>query len=184
LRVLALNKSSSSSPGRAQSCAMLGEVIEHEQYGTCGIYYPNTFNFAFSAALTEQAGETCLDHDRKKISDFVLRNQSSDGGWFNIGNQWVDDRVQSTAFAVYALAQFGDVKDPSTQLALEKGARFLFSQVKRSEAGEFYWPGEVFFTATAVARSLVVWRSDSFTTAAALLAILRVHDLLGWQPGT
>ncbi len=182
LRLLALDHQSASTTGRKQSCAMLAQVVEREQYQTCGIYYPNTYNFAFSAALTEQAGEECLKPQHIKMAKYLMATQQVDGGWMNTGNMYINDRVHATAFAVYALAQFGDVTDSEVQAALIRGADFLMLQEKKSKAGNSYWDGEVFFTATAVARSLVVWRSDSFTTGSVLLALSAVHESTGWQP--
>ncbi|MGZ3650329.1 MAG: hypothetical protein ACXWSC_04005 [Bdellovibrionota bacterium] len=181
LRTLALTKTTQQ-PGRAAACRLAGEVVAGEKYARCGIYYPNTYAFAYSAAMADKVGETCLRPYGARLVEFVLRNQSTDDGWFNLGNQEVNDRVQSTAFAMIALARFGSSGVSRVRSALRRGTRFLYSRVKRSANGAMYWPGETFFTATAAARSLVDWRSDSFTTAVALGAILRGAEKLTISP--
>ena len=50
--------------------------------------------------------------------------------------------------------------------------------MRRSTAGNLYWSGEVFFTATAIARSLIDWKNDSFTTLVALSALLNADKVL------
>lgn len=181
LRTLALTKNSSSR-GRSESCAVLSEVIEKKTYATCGIYYPNTYNFGYSMAMADRAGEKCLRPLSNRVVTYTLRHQDIDGGWYNNDNAEVNDRVQSTAFALYALAQFGDAADPEINLALRKGASFLFGSMSVSRDGEFYWKGETFFTATAIARSLVDWRSDVFTTSVALGALVRANEVLKNHP--
>jgi hypothetical protein len=180
LRMMAVNKSSNSA-GRNAACKMGAEIVQNESYAKCGIYYPNTYNFAYSASQADEAGETCMRPYASRMVDFILRNQNSDGGWFNQGNILeLNDRVQSTAFAMLSLERFAS-SNPAARAAIRKGVLFLYSNLRRSEAGGLYWPGETFFTATAIARSLVDWRSDSFTTVVALAAIVRAEKALGGQ---
>lgn len=180
LRLLALTKKQDIR-GRRQSCEMLKTVVEREQYAGCGIYYPNTFNFAYSAAVADFAGETCLRPVASRIVRFILgRRHYPDGAWTNYGNLHSGDRVHATAFAMIALSRFGDFRDAEVRKAMNDGARFLLSEMKRSEGGDLFWPGEVFFTDTAVARSLIVWRSNSFTTAVAVAALLQAQKKTGF----
>lgn len=165
--------------GERRSCAMINDMIMKREHATCGIYYPNTYNLAFSAANLAGANSTsvgrqCIDLDsRKAFARFVRSGQSADGGWDNEGNIW-NDRVQSTAFAMKALIEFGDLKDWRTSSSLRFGTAFLLRNAKFTKRGEPYWSGEVFFTATAIARSLVVWRSTAFTTAVVASVLLKM----------
>jgi hypothetical protein len=114
---------------------------------------------------------------------FILRHQTDDGGWFNDDNLWLGDRVHATAFALFALARFANPADAKARQALLKARHFLLEKLSRSPAGDLYWQGEVFFTDTAAARSLVNWRSDSFTTAVALSALFKTEQALKSQTG-
>jgi hypothetical protein len=180
LRMMAVNKSSNTA-GREAACRMGAEIVKNENYAKCGIYYPNTYNFAYSASQADEAGETCMRPYASRMVDFILRNQTADGGWFNQGNSLEkNDRVQSTAFAMLSLERFAST-NPAARAAIRKGVHFLYGQMRRSQGGGLYWPGETFFTATAIARSLVDWRSDAFTTVVALAAIVRAEKTLGGQ---
>lgn len=181
LRMMAVNGSGNSA-GRQAACRMGAEVVMTQQYAKCGMYYPNTYNFVYSASQADEAGESCMRPYASRMVDFVMRNQSADGGWYNLGNHEVNDRVQSTAFAMLALERFAPAADPRVRAAVRNGVLFLYSRMRRdSRGGGIYWPGETFFTATALARSLVDWRSDSFTTVVALAAILRAEKILEGQ---
>jgi len=181
LRMLALT-GNSRLPGRNKACGVLGYVVNSQDYAKCGIYYPNTYNFHYSASLMDASGETCLRPYADQMVLFILKNRAADGGWYNHDNYHVDDRIHATAFAMLGLAQFGQANDARVRKALASGSKFLMSRVKRSQAGNLYWEGEVFFTATAIARSLIDWKNDSFTTAVALSALLKADKILSGQP--
>jgi hypothetical protein len=175
LRMLALN-GSKDEPGRAAACEMINDMIKKEEHPTCGIYYPNTYNLAYSSSELAKAGESCLEQDRKKQTvEYILQRQSVDGSWVNVHNDWID-RVQSTAFAMNTLLEFGDKEDPRVRNSLFYAARFLMLNASVSKNGDRYWKGELFFTATAIARSLIAWKSNSFTTAVAAAALLKMHQ--------
>ena len=174
LRMLTLQKKSMID-GHQQACDFINRVVEQNQMATCGIYYPNTFNLAFSAAQTEAVGETCLARSTKsELVEEILKLQSADGGWDNDHNIW-NDRVQSTAFAMLALFRFADLNEVRVQGSLRFATIYLIRELKRSPEGSYFWPGEVLFTATAIARSLVVWKSHSFTTALGAQALLKMQ---------
>lgn len=163
-------------PGQAPACEMINDMIDKNEHHTCGVYYPNSYNLAYSSAELERAGSQCVRPQQKNQTvQFILSTQEADGGWVNVRNDWVD-RVQSTGFAMNALLQFGDRSDPRVDNALRYGVRFLLLNSKLSKDGYRYWNGELFFTATAIARSLIAWRSTSFTTAVAATALLKMHE--------
>jgi hypothetical protein len=176
LRMLALNKTQNVS-GRTQACNMINDMILKNEHAACGIYYPNTFNLAYSIAQAERAGESCVQSDRKKDTvKFILGLQSADGGWDNDKNIWID-RIQSTAFAMTGLLQFADGTDPGVQSSLMYGTAFLLRNIKLSKSGDMHWSGELFFTATAIARGLIAWKSNSYTTATAASVLLKMQKL-------
>jgi len=177
LRMLALTQNKDL-PGHDEACAALNTMIDKDQQYTCGIYYPNTFNLAYSSANVHHAGDNCMEKNQDKMVEFIMKEQTADGGWYNDENVWKDDRIQSTAFALNALAEYGDISDIRVQDSLKYGVSFLLRNMQTSKQGHLYWQGEVFFTAIAIARSLVVWKSNSYTTAVAMSAVLKVQHLL------
>jgi hypothetical protein len=59
---------------------------------------------------------------------------------------------------------------------VRKAARFLLNESTRDRHGFVYWPGQVYFAATFVARFPVVWRSSAYTTAVAAKALLLAQN--------
>lgn len=174
LKMLALHKADI--PGHREACDLINDMIAQNQHATCGIYYPNTYNLVYAAALTQQAGESCLQEQNKMNAvTFILKNQSADGGWSNDKNIW-QDRTQSTAFAMNALLEFGNLDDRRVQASLRYGTAYLLRQARVSKDGKVFWNAEVFFTATAIARSLIVWRSQAYTNLTVAHVLLKMQE--------
>ena len=148
--------------GYAESCEMINDMIQKNEMATCGIYYPNSMNLAFSMATAEKAGDRCLiESSKNKLIETILKAQDKDGSWLNKDN-FRSDRVLTTAYAMYALLHFADVKDPMVDKALNHGLQYLLS-VMKIKGSRVSWDKNNFFTATAIARSLVMWRSKAYT---------------------
>lgn len=172
LKLLALSHKSAN--GHQASCQYLNDVIERDQSVSCGVYYPNTYNLAFSIAGASQAGETCIKNTNKQaLIKKILEGQAADGSWVNAGNMW-EDRILSTAFALSALLEYGDSTALPVQFAKAYGLRYLFSQAKIKN-GLVSWKEDNFFTATAIARSLIMWRSKAYTNTIIANLLLKVH---------
>lgn len=177
LRMLTLDDRTEAE-GSDAACRYINQVIRRGQQATCGIYYPNTYHIAYSAALLENAGSSCLEPDSKAHTiRAILKNQSADGGWDNLGNIW-NDSIHATAYAMAALMEFGDAREPGTYAALVSGASFLIHEMKTTKHGLPYWRAEGFFTATALARSLVMWRSTAYTTALVASVLAKIELLI------
>ncbi len=179
LRLLSLTDHSNIK-GRAQSCALMGYIVQSENYAKCGLYYPNTYNFHYSAALVDEAGESCMRPYGEQMVGYILKTLAADGGWYNLDNNQIGDRTHASAYALYALARFGAPGDSRVRRALADGSRFLLSRILRSQGGHLYWQGETFFTANGLGRALgsVDWKSDAFTTSIALGALLQADRAL------
>jgi hypothetical protein len=66
----------------------------------------------------------------------------------------------------------GDSKNSAHRESAQRALRFLMSQKQKDVQGNLYWPGEVYFAATFVARYPVVWRSTAYTTAVIAKALV------------
>ncbi|MBO9667283.1 MAG: terpene cyclase/mutase family protein [Bdellovibrio sp.] len=158
-------------PGYKAACAHLNNIAAQKDFFFCGLYYPSRYVLPYSMAAILEAGGSCLEPSRDRLLNFLLRKQHKDGSWKN-SILARPDRVQSTAWALTALAQLGDPKNPLHQARVRKAARFLLSESTRDRHGFLFWPGQVYFAATFVARYPVVWRSSAYTTAVAAKALL------------
>lgn len=163
--------------GYKESCRMINSMIQKDEHAYCGIYYPNTYNLSFAMASAEKAGDRCLTQDsRLSIVNKILSLQDGyTGAWSNDKNIW-QDQTLSTAFAMYSLLQFANPRDYKVYVALLYGTHFLLSQIQYKK-DSIHWPSDNFFTATALARSLVMWRSEAYTNAIISHILFKMHNL-------
>lgn len=174
LRLLALAKRSDLE-GHDQACLMLNDMIEQNEHASCGIYYPNTLNLSYMLAAATEAGETCIKPEsQKEILKMIINKQAPDGSWVNDENIWHDPTI-TTAYAMAALLQFADAEDESSLQALRSGVYYLLHSAKFFQ-GQIYWAADHFFTATAIARSLVMWRSPAYTNAIISSVLLKIDQ--------
>lgn len=174
LKALALHERKIS--GGSEACDFLNSVIANNETFSCGIYYPNTYNLPYAMTVASKAGDQCLTQDsRSKMLSMILETQNADGSWENIKNIWKDP-VLSTAFAMQTLLEFGDDRDAKVYTALVYGTHFLLKNVEETN-GFYKWPAENFFTATAIARSLIMWRSEAYTNGIIANVLLKVQKL-------
>lgn len=150
--------------GREATCSMLNELIQKDEHKDCGIYYPNTMNLAYALAATEKAGESCITQDSKSLMiKKILAMQNAEGAWLNEGNVWQDPTI-TTAFALSSLLQYANRRDPMVHQALVYGVHYLLKNAHQKN-GQIYWDADHYFTATAIARSLIMWSSPAYTNA-------------------
>lgn len=158
-------------PGYKAACNHLNRIAAEKDFFFCGMYYPSRFILPYTMAATMEAGGTCLEPSRDKLLKFLLRKQHRNGSW---KNTWMarPDRIQSTAWALAALAQLGDPQNPEHRQSVRQAVSYLLERSSRDSQGDLYWKGQVYFAAIFVARYPVVWRSSSYTTAVAAKALL------------
>ena len=162
--------------GYAESCKMIDQVVQKDLLAQCGIYYPNSYNLIFSMVQAEQAGDHCLsDSAHAKLVSKLLATQDVDGAWRSDDNMWRDP-VISTAFAMDSLLQLGDTSKEPVSSALLKGTHYLLTQGQMKKHVPLHWPSDGFFTATARARSLIVWRSEAYTNSIVGAVLLKMHQ--------
>ncbi len=173
LRMLAL-AGQKNTPGLGETCNMLNRLIEQDEHKDCGVYYPNTLNLSYAIAASEKAGVTCIsDRSHELIINKIISMQQADGSWLNEGNIWQDPTL-TTAFAMYSLLHFANPHEPRIHSALVYGAHSLLKSV-RQKNGMVYWDADNFFTATAIARSLIMWRSKAYTNGIIAAVFLKMH---------
>ncbi|MBC7741267.1 MAG: hypothetical protein H7061_03660, partial [Bdellovibrionaceae bacterium] len=144
------------------------------EHKDCGVYYPNTFNLSFAIAAAEKAGVNCITEESHKLMvDKIISLQRADGSWINEGNIW-NDPTLSTAFALYALLHFANPREDRIHNALVYGVHSLL-KAARLTSDTIHWDADHYFTATAIARSLIMWRSKAYTNAIIAAVFLKMH---------
>ena len=173
LKLLALTKNTNLE-GHRESCQMLNTLIERDEHKDCGVYYPNTLNLSFAIANAEKAGETCItEKSHHLMVDKILAMQQADGSWMNDGNIW-QDQTLTTAFAVYSLLHYANPREDRVHSALVYGVHWLLKN-SRLQNGKLTWDADHFFTATALARSLIMWQSKAYTNAIVASVLLKMQ---------
>ena len=173
LKLLALAKKSI--PGDSSACEMINDMVAKDENKSCGVYYPNTYNLGYSLAANKAMGSQCL---QKKNEDVLVKKiiyaQTADGNWVN-DNIW-EDHTLSTVFAVTALLELGDLNDHLVLQSIFYGVHYLMKTAELKD-DLVKWPEDNFFTATAIARSLIMWRSKAYTNASIAAILIRMHRL-------
>jgi hypothetical protein len=169
-------------PGYKDTCGFLNWIINKNKQKLCGIYYPNSYAVFFSISNVYKAGAQCLEDSRLNAIQYIITTQKDDGSWVNEPGIGRNDPVQSTALALNALTNYAQKGDPLYRKAVEDGMTFLLRNVRKGKDDTLFWDGEVFFSAVAQARNTVLWRSDSYTTALATLALIKAQDFLKAAP--
>ena len=165
-------------PGFNDSCQFLNSVILQQKQRMCGIYYPNSYAVFFTISNVYKAGAQCLEKSRAPAIQFIISTQKDDGSWDNEPGIGRLDNVQSTALALNALLNYVDQGNPQYRSAVQAAVFYLLNRAKREGDDKIFWDGEVFFSAVAQARNTVLWRSDSYTTALAALALVKAQTFL------
>lgn len=167
-------------PGYKASCAHLNRVVERKQFYFCGMYYPSLYALPYAMATDLKEGVRCLEPSRQKLLNFVIAKQDGDGAWRN-SILARPDYTHSTAWALNALLMLGDPQNEFHRTRVKRGVKFLLSQMEKDSHGYAYWPGQVFYAATFVARYPVVWRSTAYTTAISAKALVQAELFLAAQ---
>ena len=142
-----------------------------------GIYYSNRYHFSYAVSEAYSNGALELDSAMLNLVEFINSNQNKDGSFSSRRRLNKKDIIQSTAYALNALVNYGDFKNGRIINSIESAIVFLLSQSKTDESG-LYWPGGVFFSGGTVIRNILVWKSDAYTTAIILKAFVKYKHYL------
>lgn len=164
-------------PGYKASCDHLNRVVARKQFYFCGMYYPSYYALPYSMANDMKAGAKCLEPSKQRLLNFILSRQESDGAWRN-SFMARPDYTQSSVWALNTLLMLGDPKNDFHRARVKKAVKFILSESEMDSHGYRYWPGQVFFAATFIARYPVVWRSSAYTTALAAKSLVLAEKFL------
>lgn len=149
--------------GEARAINFLESKSNKRTYRRVGSYYPNSFHYPYALSEAFANGVEGLDQSAENICVKLLKKQKKDGSWRSKRNVNKKDKVQSTAYAVNALINFGHYEGRGTREAIEKGINYLIKKSIRHE-NECHWEAGVFFSGGTVIRNNLIWKSEAFTT--------------------
>lgn len=163
--------------GVKASVAYIEKRCKEDKLEKVGIYYPNRYQFPYAVSEAYSNGVDALDSSVLYLVDYILERQQEDGSWLAHHGVNKKDTVQSTAYALNALLNFGALEQRKTIEPIEKSIHFLMAKSIADEQG-IHWNGGVFFSGGTVVRKALVWKSDAFTTAIILKAFAKYRRYL------
>ena len=135
-----------------------------KKYDRVASYYPNRYQFAFAVAMARSNGVNELDTCKGLLTGYLLSKQNKNGSWRSAYYINGGDRIQSTAYAINSLLMLHPHPDELLMRAIEKGIRYLVSQMI-AEKNRIHWKGGVMFSGGTVVRTSLSWKSEAYTTA-------------------
>jgi hypothetical protein len=144
---------------------------KQKKYTQVGVYYPNSYAFPYAISKAFMNNKSALKNASQYVVDNLIINQNEDGSWSSrkiVNNK---DVLQSTIYATNALLNFGEFKNRNTTDAIEKGIHYILKNSIVNINGT-HWQGGVFFSGGPVVRNTLFWKSDAYTTALALTALV------------
>lgn len=148
-----------------------------KKYDRVGIYYPNRYQFPYAVSEAYANGVNKLENSSHYITEYLKCKQNEDGSWFSRPSINKKDILQSTAYALNALINFGNFEQNKTLIPIEKAIQFILKQSIQDENG-IHWKGGVFFSGGTVVRKTLFWKSDAYTTAIILKAFANYRKYL------
>ncbi len=133
-------------------------------WNTAGIYYPNRYHFHYTVLRAKQKGAKYLDSAAAQIENHLMNSQLEDGSYESRKRVNKRDKIQSTAYALNSLLKLGNPFGTSREIHINKALHYLLLQCY-NQNNSVCWEGGVFFSGGTVIRNILVWKSDSYTTA-------------------
>jgi hypothetical protein len=148
--------------GTESACKVVNKAIETNNHRSCGVYYPNAYNFYYTASRAYSEGVNCIEKNISHMEEVIISEQSADGSW-KVDKK---DILQSTAYAMGALMNFKNYSNPKVKISVDKGINYLLeSAIHNNDNTEINWKGGIFFSGGRVFRDRVSFRSTPYTTA-------------------
>ena len=164
LSVLAENDSQEKTTSSKAAADFITLKTKYGAWNTAGIYYPNRYHFHYSVIRAKYKGALFLDSAAANIERHLLKSQLKDGSYESRIRVNKRDKIQSTAYALNALLKLGNPFGTNREISMHKALHFLLLQ-SYTDNGALCWEGGVFFSGGTVIRNILVWKSDSYTTA-------------------
>ena len=140
-----------------------------------GLYFPNRYHFSYAVSEAYALGVKKLDTAMINLVEFINTTQNKDGSFSSRRRLNKKDVIQSTAYALNTLINYGHIKKNRT--TIRKAISFLLKNSITDDLG-MHWEGGVFFSGGTVIRNILLWKSDAYTTAIILKAFVGYKQYL------
>lgn len=154
--------------GISNATSFLGSALNERTCQTCAVYYPSEFSFHYALAKAISSGAKTLEPFRSVIIDQVIEAIEPDGSCRSVVTA---NELQVTLYALNTLLLIGDPTSDIVKTHVERAMGFVLNS-RYSAHNMSYWPGGIFFSGGSAIRYQHVWRSDAYTTALALEALV------------
>ena len=144
--------------------AFINRKIVREKFNSAAIYYPNRYHLHYAVAKAYRAGVTPLQSCVDLLIADIKSTQQTDGSFASKKIVNHQDKIQSTAYALYALLNVGNFSEYNT-VGIIDSAIYYLQQNKKVTGNEFHWTGGVFFSGGTVIRKCLFFKSDAYTTS-------------------
>jgi len=161
-------------PGFGDAEKLILKAFENGSCYTCGVYYPTEFSLHYAVAKAIDAGSQNLSTLKESIVAQIKNACGQHGFWTS---QIVDNDIQSTLYAINTLILLAGKNDEEAIKMIEQGIQSLL-KVMIDENEILYWKGGVFFSGGSAIRYVHVWRSDAYTTALAIEAMVNYKKII------
>jgi hypothetical protein len=163
--------------GVKDAIAYIEKKSRLKNYDHVGIYYPNRYQFPYVVSEAYVNGVDSLKKSLDYIIEYVLETQQKDGSWYSKRKVNHKDPIQSTAFALNTLINYGNIDQNKTKVAIKKAIQYLLEHAIQDENG-LHWTGGVFFSGGSLVRNVLYWQSDAYTTAIILKALVNYQKIV------
>ena len=163
--------------GFNDALAFIEKCVAREDYDFAATYYPNRYHMPYYISKSWQLGVKELEHVKQPIVDFLLENQHENGSWSSRDLINDHDTLQSTIYALNTYLHFDMLDNERVRTSAFKALEYILSHKIKTLNG-YYWKGGVFFAGGTVVRHILHWKSDAFTTALTLEALLGMKGYL------
>ncbi len=163
--------------GFNDALAFIEKCVAREDYDFAATYYPNRYHMPYYISKSWQLGVKELERVKQPIVDFLLDNQHENGSWSSRDLINDHDTLQSTIYALNTYLHFDMLDNERVRTSAFKALEYILSHKIKTLNG-YYWKGGVFFAGGTVVRHILHWKSDAFTTALTLEALLGMKGYL------
>lgn len=157
--------------GYSDAVQYLIKKCERQKFDRIATYYPNRFQFAYSVGNAYDAGVNELEKCKPVLTAYLRKKQLKNGSWKSAPHINHGDPIQSTAYALNSLLLLNRNQLEFFEKEIKKAVVFLLQQYQKEE-DRIYWKGGVMFSGGTVVRTSLYWKSDAYTTALILRALV------------
>ena len=164
LTYLSVSNQLAASEGGRGSISYINWLLRQPKWTNNAVYYPNLYHVSYGVARAYRSVIDELKESSQTILQYLLATQQPNGSY--VSQSWLNDTdaIQSTAYALHALLDLKSAGFSVPDKNINDAISFLMSKAQ-SNITTLYWEGGIFFSGGTALRSILVWKSDAYTTA-------------------